>query len=181
MPEEVKKSGLKIKITQILLTACTAIFYGLFIFSDTIHINIYHGLPLFTLWGLYIPAVVLTGFRAKQLGRSVGGWAVGSFFGGLIPSIVLIFLKKNQKVLLEEKSREKIKESKERKVEKAILAFAKQNKGFVSVSNAALEADITMEEARKLLDELVKNGFAQMEVKPSGTLMYTFQDFLEDD
>ncbi|MBN2444545.1 MAG: hypothetical protein JXJ04_24500 [Spirochaetales bacterium] len=181
MEKNEKDSNTKTRLTRIVLGAFTALFYGIFFFMDSLHLNIDAGIPLFAMWGIYIPAVVLTGFRAKQLGRSAGGWAVGSFFTGLIPSIVLLFLGKKKTVLIAETIQKQVKEADSRKVERAILAFAKENKGYVSVSNAALEAGITMEEAQKVMDELVKKGFAQLEVKSSGILMYVFQDFLEDD
>ncbi|MBN2533316.1 MAG: hypothetical protein JXB88_10510 [Spirochaetales bacterium] len=178
MATEDKKSKSQTVLTRVLLGVFTCLSYGILFLQDVFNIN--YIMPFFML-GAYIPAVVFSGIRAKQLGRSPGGWAVGSFFGCLIPSVVLFFLGKKPRVLLEEKYQKKMLENHQRKVEKAILSFAKQKKGFVSVSNAAIEADITMEEAQKVLDDLVKKGYAQMEVKASGTLMYVFQDFLDDD
>jgi predicted transcriptional regulator len=179
MAKEEKKGNSATMTTRILMGVFTVLAYGVMFFQDRLHINMDQIMSIFML-GFYIPAVVFTGIRAKQLGRSAGGWAIGSFFGGLIPSVVLFFLGKKPRLLLEEKYKKTLLENKQRKVEKAILSFAKQNKGYVSVSHAAIEAEISMEEAQKVLDDLVKKGFAQLEVKSSGTLMYVFQDFLDD-
>lgn len=180
MDKEDKKKKFQISMTRILMGIFTGLTLGCFFLLRAFHLD---SRPIISLIMplLYIPAVILTGIRAKQLGRSPGGWAAGTCFCGLIPSVVLFFLGKNPKLLLKEKYQKTLLENTKRKVEKAILSFAKRNRGFVSVGNAAMEADISMDEAQKVLDELVKKGFAQLEVKTSGSLIYIFQDFLEDD
>lgn len=180
MTKEEKKKKFQSLLTRILLGAFIILFYGAFALQDILNIDIDKVMSVLMV-GFYVPAIVFSGIRAKQLARPPAGWAIGSFFGLLIPSIVLFFLGKKPKALLEERLQKRLLENKQKKVEKAILSFAKQNRGFITVANAAMEADIPMEEAQKLLDEFVRKGFAQMEVKASGSLMYVFQDFLVDD
>jgi predicted transcriptional regulator len=66
-------------------------------------------------------------------------------------------------------------------VERAILQLAKQNKGIVTASELALEAGIALEEAKKTLDTLVTKGFAELRVRRSGTLVYTFPELMDTD
>jgi len=174
------KESKKIKVTHVLLSVFICLVYGLFLIYDpsNTHIIADSFIPVIT-FGFMITAVVLTGIRAKQLGRSAAGWAVGSFFTALVPSIVLLFLGKKKEKLLKEASEERMAAKEDRRIEQAILSCAKQNKGYVKVSIVAMEANITMEEAQKELDELVKKGFARMDVEESGVLRYSFPDFME--
>jgi len=64
-------------------------------------------------------------------------------------------------------------------LERTILRVAKNNGGIASVSDVALEADISMEEAKTALDLLTTKGFAELRVRQSGTLVYTFPEFMD--
>jgi TM2 domain-containing membrane protein YozV/predicted transcriptional regulator len=66
-------------------------------------------------------------------------------------------------------------------VESVILQLAKQNKGIVTASELALEAGIAMDNAKKTLDTLVTKGFAELRVRRSGTLVYTFPELMDTD
>jgi predicted transcriptional regulator len=66
-------------------------------------------------------------------------------------------------------------------VERTILHLAKQNKGIITASELALEADISMDEAKKTLDTLVSKGFAELRVRQSGTLVYTLPELMDSD
>jgi TM2 domain-containing membrane protein YozV len=66
-------------------------------------------------------------------------------------------------------------------VERTILHLAKQNKGIVTTSELALDAGIPMEEAKKALDTLVSKGFAELRVRKTGTLVYTFPELMDSD
>jgi TM2 domain-containing membrane protein YozV len=66
-------------------------------------------------------------------------------------------------------------------VERVILRLAKQNKGIITASEVALEASISIEEAKKDLDALVSKGFAELRVRKSGTLVYTLPELMDSD
>ena len=66
-------------------------------------------------------------------------------------------------------------------LEHVILKLARENKGILSVSEVALGASISMEEAKKCLDSLVTNGFAELRVRKSGTLVYVIPDMADKD
>ena len=67
------------------------------------------------------------------------------------------------------------------KPERVILKLAKENKGFLTASEVALEADIPIDEAKKLLDALVTKGFAELRVRRSGSLVYAITDMADKD
>jgi len=73
------------------------------------------------------------------------------------------------------KSREK--ESPER----VILKLAKENKGVLTVSDVALGANVSIDEAKKYLDALVSKGFAELRVRKSGSLVYVIPDMTDKD
>jgi predicted transcriptional regulator len=66
-------------------------------------------------------------------------------------------------------------------VERAILRLAKGNRGFLTASELALDANIPMDEARNVLDTLVSKGFAELRVRKTGTLVYTIPEMMDDD
>jgi DNA-binding GntR family transcriptional regulator len=45
----------------------------------------------------------------------------------------------------------------------------------------ALEANISMEDAKKALDILVNKGFAEIRVRRSGTIVYTLPELMDSD
>ena len=66
-------------------------------------------------------------------------------------------------------------------VERVILKIAKENKGFLTVSEVALGAEISIEESRKCLDTLVTKGFAELRIRQSGSLVYVIPDMADKD
>jgi hypothetical protein len=65
-------------------------------------------------------------------------------------------------------------------IEKVILRTAKANSGIITPSEVALEGDITMDEAKKYLDKITAQGFAEMRIKKNGVIVYCFPDFLKE-
>jgi predicted transcriptional regulator len=66
-------------------------------------------------------------------------------------------------------------------VERVILKLAKQNGGILSSSELALEANISLDEAKKNLDALVSKGVAELRVRSTGTLVYTIPELMDRD
>jgi predicted transcriptional regulator len=66
-------------------------------------------------------------------------------------------------------------------VERIILRMAKQNKGIITASELALEANISIDEAKKNLDALAGRGIAELRVRKTGTLVYTIPDLMDSD
>jgi hypothetical protein len=65
--------------------------------------------------------------------------------------------------------------------ERVVLKIAKENKGILTVSELALGANISIEEAKKYLETLVSKGFADLRVHKSGSLVYVIPDLLDKD
>ncbi len=65
--------------------------------------------------------------------------------------------------------------------ERVILRTARRNQGQVTPGEVALEGDIPIEEAKAHLDRLVSKGYAEMQVRSSGAIVYVFADFRPHD
>jgi len=109
----------------------------------------------------YIPVMVReanlqTGYRNAMFG-SFGNYKAGIDTGGFF--------------------RDRTKESAER----IILKAAKRNEGVVSPGEIALQADITIDKAKSLLEKLVEEGYADLRVKKTGMLVYVFPEFLSEE
>jgi TM2 domain-containing membrane protein YozV/predicted transcriptional regulator len=70
---------------------------------------------------------------------------------------------------------------KKESVERIILKLAKENKGILTVSEVALQANIPVDQAKKDLDALVQKGMAELRIRQSGAIVYTLPDFLDKD
>lgn len=66
-------------------------------------------------------------------------------------------------------------------VERTILRVAKKNGGIATASEVALEADVSIDEAKAALEKLVVKGFAEMRVRKSGMIAYVFNELRPDD
>ncbi len=76
--------------------------------------------------------------------------------------------------------------------EKTILRLARKNAGLVTPGEVAIEGDMSVEEARKALDKLAKEGVAEIRVRSSGegvaeirvrssgVIVYYFAEFAQD-
>lgn len=89
--------------------------------------------------------------------------------------------RKYHNVLYQEKEFQ-LKPSKRRKesLERVILRTAKKNNGSVTPGEVALEGDVSIEDARKYLDKLAAKGFAEMCIRKSGSIVYSFPEFVKD-
>lgn len=63
------------------------------------------------------------------------------------------------------------------KPETVALRVARKNAGPVSPGELALEANLGVEESRKVLDRLVSSGVAELRVRNSGVIVYFFPEF----
>ncbi len=70
---------------------------------------------------------------------------------------------------------------KKESLERTILRVAKKNSGLATASEVALEADVSIEEAKSALEKLAAKGFAEMRIRKSGAIVYAFTEFMADD
>jgi Fic family protein len=66
-------------------------------------------------------------------------------------------------------------------VERVILKLAKENNGMLTASEVALAANISIDDAKKDLDALLKKGIAELRVRKSGALVYTIPEMMDRD
>jgi TM2 domain-containing membrane protein YozV/predicted transcriptional regulator len=66
-------------------------------------------------------------------------------------------------------------------VERIILKLAKQNNGIIAIADVALEANISIDEAKNDLETLVNKGFVEMRVKKTGAIVYVIREYLTDE
>jgi TM2 domain-containing membrane protein YozV len=66
-------------------------------------------------------------------------------------------------------------------LEHIILKLAKENNGLLTVSEVALAADISVDDAKKDLDALVSKGIAELRVRKTGTLVYVIPEIMDRD
>ena len=66
-------------------------------------------------------------------------------------------------------------------VERIILKLAKQNKGILTPTEVSLGANISIDDAKKNLDELVSKGIAEIRVRKTGTIVYTLPEMMDSD
>ena len=59
-------------------------------------------------------------------------------------------------------------------LENRILRLAGEHEGRLTVEEVAMNTHLTLDEAKKLLDRYVLNGYAELQVSESGMLVYNF-------
>ncbi len=104
-------------------------------------------------------------------------WVFPMVFAGVIPLIrggAKFFSERK----IPERRRQQLLETKTANTERAILLVAKQEKGRITPALVALNTDTSLEDAQRTLEEMVKRGYAGMDVRDNGTVEYVFQEFL---
>ena len=109
----------------------------------------------------------------------VGGgfWIFPMVFAGILPCVrggVRFFTD----MRLRGERRRELPGRKEEGIERAILTTAKEEKGRVTPAMVALNTNVTLENAEKALEDMVRRGYASMDVRDSGTVEYVFPEFL---
>ena len=63
-------------------------------------------------------------------------------------------------------------------LEHRVLRIAKQNGGFTTPAQLALDANIAADDAKAILDDLSVRGYADVRIRRNGMVAYVFPDFL---
>ncbi len=61
--------------------------------------------------------------------------------------------------------------------ERLILKCAKENRGVLTPALAAVETELTITIAAKILESMAQRGYASMEIRSNGGIEYHFPDF----
>lgn len=67
---------------------------------------------------------------------------------------------------------------KKKSTEKQILDIAKKHGGKITVTQVAMDTDLSIEQAEKKLQDLVKSGYVQMNVTDNGVMIYEFMELM---
>ena len=65
-----------------------------------------------------------------------------------------------------------------RRQQNAIVRLARERGGRLSVTEAAADSGLTMQEAESILKELVDGGYVELEITTSGMVVYRFPEVL---
>ncbi len=109
----------------------------------------------------------------------IGGvfWILPLVFAGVLPCIrggVRFFTD----LRLGSERRKLLPARKEEGIERAILTTAKEANGRITPAIVALNTNVTLENAEKALEDMVKRGYASMDIRDNGTVEYVFSEFL---
>jgi TM2 domain-containing membrane protein YozV len=63
-------------------------------------------------------------------------------------------------------------------LDRTILKIARKKNGVVSPSEVVIETGVSLEEARKHLENMLIDGHAEMRVRKSGAIVFTFPEFM---
>ena len=74
-----------------------------------------------------------------------------------------------------------VKDSSKESLERTILKLAKENSGILTISEVALAANISIDDSKRYLDNLVSKGIAELRVRKTGALVYTMPDIMDKD
>jgi TM2 domain-containing membrane protein YozV len=66
-------------------------------------------------------------------------------------------------------------------LDKIILKTARKNGGIVTPAEVTIEGNVPLETARKHLEKMVTDGHAEMRVRKSGVIAFTFPEFMDGD
>lgn len=69
----------------------------------------------------------------------------------------------------------------EESLEYRILKAARDNGGYVTPSEIALDAKVSPDVAKERLEEMVSKGYAEHRVKKTGLIVYAFPEFMQED
>ncbi len=104
-------------------------------------------------------------------------WIFPMVFAGIIPCIrggVRFFTGRS----LPFRTQRQLPEKSSGSLERQILSVAKSENGKITPAVVALNSNVTLEQAEKTLEDMVKRGYASMEVRESGTVEYVFHEFM---
>jgi len=93
--------------------------------------------------------------------------------------ITIYLIIENMNVLVEEYNKKPLAVREKDSIERTLLNFAKQNKGILSPTEASLGTNISIDEVKQCLDELVSKGIAEIGVRKSGVMVYTIPEFMD--
>jgi len=122
--------------------------------------------------------VVASGFAAFWALGGHSAWAVfAAIFAGLLPAAKGLSGLISEGVAAPSAKRIGDKERDAAK-ERAVLKSASGRGGILTPPSAALDCDLSVEEAEGVLDGLARKGYASLRVREDGRIEYEFAEFM---
>jgi hypothetical protein len=109
-------------------------------------------------------------------------WALfGALFAGLLPAARGIsgLIAARGEARLDSPAKKLREQEKTLDHERAILQIAREHGGRLTPALVALDCDMGIAEAERVLDDLAKRGHASVNVRNDGRLEYEFSEFLQ--
>jgi hypothetical protein len=131
------------------------------------------GWVLFTIGALGILGFFSLLFEARLELRGLVGSLV---FTGVGLALIRFGEKSPQQIARRELGAEPAK-AKPEPASKIVLKLAKKHQGRITANEVAAESPLTLEAAKKQLEQLVTQGDCRMEVSQSGVVVYHFPEF----
>lgn len=119
-------------------------------------------------------------FGALFLVLDIGWMLIPLLFAGILPmarGAGRYLEERSEKKRLEERRRPKTLSSDDR--ERIVLKSAQRHAGVVTPTILAVETDLTIAQAEETLEDLVRRGYASLEVRENGGLEYHFPDLAD--
>lgn len=117
-------------------------------------------------FGLFIGFGAILNMIEKSSESSLAGDIVGFMVLGLAPLIggIWICARAKNKSLLRQKDH----------LEDELLKLARKNSGLLTIEEVAMNTRLTLDEARKVLEQFASEGYVELEITDTGVLVYKF-------
>lgn len=130
-------------------------------------------------WGAVTTVLILIGLLAGTDTDSIGNLLSGTFFIGILPMGIGLYLKMKVKKKLEGK--DALHEKKKYAIkEKKVIMAAIDNSGILTLSKAALGLGSSLDDTKKFMETLVTKGYCIIDVNDKGVIEYRFPEYTED-
>ena len=95
--------------------------------------------------------------------------------------VAVYIITKNMNDLVDEYNKKPLEVRAQEALERNLLSQAKRNKGILSPAETSLQGNISIDDAKKTLDDLVLKGVAEIHVRKDGVMVYTVPEMMEGD
>jgi len=120
-----------------------------------------------------LTGLVFTGvFGVVWFLRGDWWWVFPLAFAGILPILEGI-----RKMIKERKAKKIAPDQYDTASEKKVLLVAQQENGKVTPALIALKSDLSLDRAEKILEKMVKQGHATMNILDAGRIEYEFPEF----
>ena len=100
-------------------------------------------------------------------------WVFPTMFAGVLPAV-----KGLQRLIRNRWGNSSLGQDVQALAEKEILKLARRENGIITPAMAAIDTELTIEKAEKILDKLAGKGYASMHVTDDGMIKYEFPEFM---